>query len=317
MGFTQGLLATLIADSAPAELRGTGFGMFNLVTGVALLVASVIAGLLWDTFGPQGTFLGGASVAEETLDSMNFVLYLFSHHDRENTPNITQIASPTRPSATDPYCVYSECSMSTLPLCESQFLLSTRASASRSFYHSGGSVRCMGASWFRTPQAQDYGCLLDVDPIVLSWSCLPFAMADDSKLHVADFLVRRSDGDFLIDVVLSTATELPSRWARAADARGYIYEAVPADDLHKQSVRLANAKDLLTYARWRTPLGDRLRLLSVLDEHGSMTVAECLAVFREIPPMAGLASMILHRFLEVDLDDELIHADTTVRLRRD
>lgn len=67
MGFTQGLLATLIADVAPAELRGTAFGMFNLVTGVALLVASAVAGLLWDLVGPQGTFLAGAGFALLTL----------------------------------------------------------------------------------------------------------------------------------------------------------------------------------------------------------------------------------------------------------
>lgn len=60
MGLTQGLLAALIADSAPPELRGTAFGMFNLVTGVAMLAASVIAGGLWDMVGPQGTFLAGA-----------------------------------------------------------------------------------------------------------------------------------------------------------------------------------------------------------------------------------------------------------------
>jgi MFS family permease len=60
MGFTQGLLATLVADTAPEELRGTAFGMFNLITGLALLVASVIAGALWDVVGPKGTFLAGA-----------------------------------------------------------------------------------------------------------------------------------------------------------------------------------------------------------------------------------------------------------------
>lgn len=60
MGFTQGLLSTLIAETAPAELRGTAFGMFNLMTGVALLAASVIAGALWDVVGPQGTVLVGA-----------------------------------------------------------------------------------------------------------------------------------------------------------------------------------------------------------------------------------------------------------------
>ncbi|MCX7288560.1 MAG: MFS transporter [Rhodobacterales bacterium] len=63
MGFTQGLLATLVAEAAPPELRGTAFGMFNLVTGIALLAASVIAGALWDGIGPQGTFLGGAGFA--------------------------------------------------------------------------------------------------------------------------------------------------------------------------------------------------------------------------------------------------------------
>jgi MFS family permease len=67
MGFTQGLLATLIAETAPAELRGTAFGMFNLVTGVALLVASVVAGALWDMAGPQGTFLAGAAFTLLTL----------------------------------------------------------------------------------------------------------------------------------------------------------------------------------------------------------------------------------------------------------
>lgn len=63
MGFTQGLLATLVAEAAPPELRGTAFGMFNLVTGIALLAASVLAGALWDSFGPQGTFLAGAGFA--------------------------------------------------------------------------------------------------------------------------------------------------------------------------------------------------------------------------------------------------------------
>ncbi len=60
MGLTQGLLASLVADTAPAELRGTAFGMFNLVTGIATLVASIIAGALWDVVGPAGTFLAGA-----------------------------------------------------------------------------------------------------------------------------------------------------------------------------------------------------------------------------------------------------------------
>ena len=63
MGFTQGLLATLVADTAPPELRGTAYGVFNLLSGLALLVASVLAGALWQSVGPQGTFLAGAVFA--------------------------------------------------------------------------------------------------------------------------------------------------------------------------------------------------------------------------------------------------------------
>ena len=70
MGFTQGLLAALVADTAPAELRGTAFGMFNLITGLALLAASVIAGALWDQVGPQGTFLAGAALTLLTLAAL-------------------------------------------------------------------------------------------------------------------------------------------------------------------------------------------------------------------------------------------------------
>jgi MFS family permease len=63
MGLSQGLLARLVADRAPAPLRGSAFGVFNLVTGVAMLAASVTAGLLWDRFGPAATFLAGAAFA--------------------------------------------------------------------------------------------------------------------------------------------------------------------------------------------------------------------------------------------------------------
>jgi len=63
MAFTQGLLSKLVADNAPADLRGTAFGMFNLVSGVALFLASFIAGSLWTAFGASATFIAGASFA--------------------------------------------------------------------------------------------------------------------------------------------------------------------------------------------------------------------------------------------------------------
>ncbi|HET7448649.1 MAG TPA: MFS transporter [Methyloceanibacter sp.] len=63
MGFTQGVLAALIAETAPARLRGTAFGLFGLITGLAALIASVLAGLLWDMIGASATFLAGAAFA--------------------------------------------------------------------------------------------------------------------------------------------------------------------------------------------------------------------------------------------------------------
>jgi MFS family permease len=67
MGMTQGLLAALIADTAPTELRGTAFGMFHLLTGIVLLVASALAGWLWMAYGPAETFLAGAVFAGISL----------------------------------------------------------------------------------------------------------------------------------------------------------------------------------------------------------------------------------------------------------
>lgn len=67
MGMTQGLLAKMVADTAPADLRGTAFGFFNLVGGIAMLIASVLAGLLWDEFGAGFTFLAGAAFCLLTL----------------------------------------------------------------------------------------------------------------------------------------------------------------------------------------------------------------------------------------------------------
>jgi MFS family permease len=60
LAMTQGLLAAMIADTAPADLRGTAYGFFNLASGIAMLIASALAGLLWDSLGPSFTFVAGA-----------------------------------------------------------------------------------------------------------------------------------------------------------------------------------------------------------------------------------------------------------------
>ena len=67
MGMTQGLLAKMVADTAPADLRGTAYGFFNLVRGIAMLLASVLAGFLWDEFGAPSTFYSGAVFCLITL----------------------------------------------------------------------------------------------------------------------------------------------------------------------------------------------------------------------------------------------------------
>jgi MFS family permease len=67
MALTQGLFAKLVADHAPAELRGSAFGAFNLATGIAMLLASVTAGLVWQRFGANATFLAGAGFAAAAL----------------------------------------------------------------------------------------------------------------------------------------------------------------------------------------------------------------------------------------------------------
>ncbi len=73
MAFTQGLLSKLVADTAPVDLRGTAFGIFSLVSGGALLLASVIAGSLWTAFGASATFTAGALFA--ALAAMGLLLY--------------------------------------------------------------------------------------------------------------------------------------------------------------------------------------------------------------------------------------------------
>lgn len=78
MGMTQGLLATMIANTAPTDLRGTAYGFFNLISGITLLVASVLAGLLWDQFGASFTFIVGGVFCILTLLAIAYFRRVFS-----------------------------------------------------------------------------------------------------------------------------------------------------------------------------------------------------------------------------------------------
>ncbi|MFH2135150.1 MAG: MFS transporter [Pseudomonadota bacterium] len=72
MGITQGLLSRMVADTAPADLRGTAFGFFNLMSGLAMLLASVLAGMLWQTLGAASTFYGGALISVLALGALGW-----------------------------------------------------------------------------------------------------------------------------------------------------------------------------------------------------------------------------------------------------
>ena len=73
MALTQGLLAALVAATAPPDLRGTAFGVYNLASGIALLIASALAGYLWQSIGPSATFFSGAVIT--TLAWMALLLH--------------------------------------------------------------------------------------------------------------------------------------------------------------------------------------------------------------------------------------------------
>ncbi|WP_246252591.1 hypothetical protein [Allomesorhizobium camelthorni] len=169
---------------------------------------------------------------------------------------------------------------------------------------------------FRNQRARDLACLLDLDPTVREWSCLPLVLRSGDVGHVPDFLVVRGEGACLVDAV-ETVEDPSTHWIEGEALRhDCTYERVAAHEI-KAGARLANARDLLRYARWQCPLGDRVRLLAALEEQGSMAVAECMPAFRETPPIAGLSSLILHRFVEIDLDEARIGPETQVRRCRD
>jgi hypothetical protein len=184
-----------------------------------------------------------------------------------------------------------------------------RADAETLAFHPRCTMRCEGRPIFRSQSARDLGCLLDLDADVTAWSCLPLLLKRDGQQHVPDFFVARGEGSFLLDAGQGP----PPRWIEQAASDAGLRYSWRADAEIRAGHRLANARDLLRYGRWSCPLGDRVRLLAALDEHGTLTVGECLSAFRETRPIAGLSSLILARFVEVDLDEAPIGPETAVR----
>ena len=180
-------------------------------------------------------------------------------------------------------------------------------------YYPLNAVRCCGVASYRSQAVRDYACLLDTDDDVKSWRCLPILDGPDGIIYTADFLVKRNSIVEIVDV--KTASRPIPGWVREAIlAGGYDYHVVDSNEYPAN--RLTNARDLLRYARYEVNLSDRVRLLAALDEQGSLTVGECLTAFQTAQPMAAIASMILRRLIDVDLDDGIIGPDTIIRRKR-
>lgn len=174
-------------------------------------------------------------------------------------------------------------------------------------------VRCIGRPLFRSQLARDAGCLLDIDVSVISWACLPMVLNRRSRPHIPDFAVTRATGVSLVDVDPALAKRAPQDWlSDAAQALGYSYEICHEANI-RGDARLENARDLLQYAHHKASLGDRLRILTLLDEHGSMPLSTCLEAVRNGPDaIAVIAALALQRFIEIDLDEARIGPDTRV-----
>ncbi len=182
--------------------------------------------------------------------------------------------------------------------------------ASKNSFYPLHSVRSPGPPVFRSQLARDLGCLLDVDETVTAWSCLAFGVHLNDRVHVVDFMVDHVDGtrEFLDATEFFGDPEVTETLACMKRRHRFVTVAEM-----RSGNRLENAKDLLRYARQRTPLNDRVRLLAALDEAGAIAVGDTFGLFRETAPLAAISWMALHRFISMDLDDELIGPNTLIR----
>ncbi len=188
---------------------------------------------------------------------------------------------------------------------------SPRQPAHKSNYFPLATIKCDALPIFRSQAARDFACLLDVDPDVLRWRPFTQLLTDSTGIREVDFLVDTENGSFIAEV--GEDEPCPPDWVvNVSSALGHRYRPVGMIEL-SQGFRLANAKDIMRYGFYRATLGDRVRLLAALDEMGTLTLAECLSAIREGKAMASVASMMLHGYIEIEMDDAPIGPETTVR----
>ncbi|MBB3394195.1 hypothetical protein [Rhizobium sp. BK060] len=173
-----------------------------------------------------------------------------------------------------------------------------------------GTVRCSGDVMFRSQLARDLGCLLDVDDHVVAWLCLPTEFPTSDGVHVPDFVVDYDDGR---RVFLDACGEVGSASVSEGAACSHVHHRFVSREETEVGCRLANAKDMLRYTNYRTPLNDRMRLLAALEEAGSLAIGQCMHLFREVQPMTGISWMLLNRMISADLDERMLGPETMLR----
>ena len=174
-------------------------------------------------------------------------------------------------------------------------------------------LKATGRPVFRSQKARDYACLLDLDPDVISWQSFTHPLTDIGDCrdrHYVDLEVRTVTQSIMVEVCTGDA-EAPNWLCSTLEECGFRYQMVRFSELNP--VRVANARDLIRYAKREATLGDRLRVLAALEEMGTLTLAECLTAVREGRAMETIASLILRGHVEVDLDNNLLAPDTIVR----
>lgn len=73
VGITQSLMVTLIADTCPHGMRGTGFGLYYIVNGVCILSSNVLVGFLWDAISPEVAFTASGAIATLAIVWLPFI----------------------------------------------------------------------------------------------------------------------------------------------------------------------------------------------------------------------------------------------------
>lgn len=188
-----------------------------------------------------------------------------------------------------------------------------RGRAAVQYFAPTATVKCEGRRLFRSRVSRDLACLLDVNPSVSSWICMPTALEIGGAQHIVDFAVFTFAGEPALFDAPDRSTRFTADVVQAAaEATGWKYHRASADEMY-EGFRYRNARDLLRYGDHECSLGDRVRLQAALAEQGSLTLMDCLQMVRESKPMAAVASLILREFLEVDLDETEIGPETMVR----